>query len=192
MRHKKRRLKLNRFTSWQEATIKSLARNLIIHESMKTTLARAKAVRPLVEKLIALAKSNTLSVKREAFRVLGDHKLVAALFNETGPRFAKRASGFTRIINLARRRGDDARMVIFELTEIKPKLKKAKKEKAKEVTSRETGKVVESATETQAAQDKKPETHEAALKEKPPVAKKPPKKFLGGIRSIFKKERDSL
>jgi len=193
MRHKKRRLQLNRFTSWQEATIKSLARNLILHESMKTTLHRAKAVRPLAEKLISLAKSNTLSAKREAFRVLGDHKLVALLFNETGPRFAKRASGFTRIINLARRRGDDAQLVIFELTEIKPKVKKVKKEKVKEAKTQESSKAQEVTSETQGAlEEKKVDTHEAALKEKPPVTKKPSKKFLGGIRSIFKKERDSL
>jgi len=192
MRHKKRRLQLNRFTSWKVATIKSLARNLILHESVKTTLARAKAVRPLAEKLIALAKSNTLSAKREAFKVLGDHKLVALLFNETGPRFAKRASGFTRIINLARRRGDDAQMVIFELTEIKLKVKKARKEKAKEASVQETGKAQEGVSQTQEGQEKKSGAHESALKDKPPVTKKPSKKFLGGIRSIFKKKSDSL
>ena len=192
MRHKKRRSKLNRFTSWNDATVKSLARNLILHESMKTTLARAKVARPLSEKLIALAKSNTLSAKREAFKFLGDHKLVALLFNETGPRFAKRASGFTRIINLARRRGDDARMVIFELTEIKPKVKKVKKEKAKEVSTQESGKAQENVSEAHSEQEKKLDAHESALKVKPPVTKKPSKKFLGGIRSIFKKKSDSL
>jgi len=187
-----RRLQLSRFTSWHDATIKSLARNLILHESMKTTLHRAKAVRSLAEKLITLAKSNTLSAKREAFKILGDHKLVALLFKETGPRFAKRTGGFTRIINLARRRGDDAQMVIFELTELKPKVKRVKKEKAKEADPQEAGKANEGVSGTTQAQDKKPEGQETALKEKPPVTKKPSKKFLGGIRSIFKKERDSL
>ena len=189
MRHKKRRLLLNRFTAWQDATLKSLARNMLLHESIKTTLPRAKAVRPIVEKLINLTKANTLSAKREAYRVLGDHKLVSVLFNEIGARFVKRASGYTRIINLSRRRGDDAKLVIFELTEQKPKLKKAKK--AKEVK----GEVVQA--EAQPVTDavleaKKPEAVEVALKEKPPVTKKPAKKFLGGIKNIFKKERDSL
>lgn len=188
MRHKKKRLQLNRFTSWQEATIKSLARNLLVYESMRTTLHRAKAVRPLAEKLVALAKANTLSAKREAFRVLGDHKLVSSLFNEIGPRFSKRASGFTRIINLGKRRGDDAQIVIFELTELKPKVKKVKKSKeVKEKGSEEA----QAPTAEEAREEKKVETHEAA-KEKPPVSKKPSKKFLGGIRNIFKKERDSL
>ncbi len=189
MRHKKRRLGLNRFTSWQVATLKSLARNLIVYESMRTTLARAKAVRPLVEKLVALTKENSLSAKREAFTILGDHKLVSLLFNEIGPRFAKRASGYTRIINIARRRGDDAKIVIFELTELKPKVKKAKK--VKETKGEEVKESTEAVPE-EAVEGKKVEGHEAALKEKPPVTKKPSKKFLGGIRNIFKKERDSL
>jgi len=191
MRHKKRRLQLNRFTSWQAATLKSLARNLVVYESMRTTLHRAKAVRPLAEKLVSLAKANTLSAKREAFTILGDHKLVSVLFNEIGPRFAKRASGYTRIINLAKRRGDDAQIVIFELTELKPKVKKVKK--AKEAKPEEGKQAIEEAPGSEtAAEEKKLPAHEAALKEKPPVSKKPSKKFLGGIRNIFKKERDSL
>ncbi|MDO8662776.1 MAG: 50S ribosomal protein L17 [Candidatus Omnitrophota bacterium] len=189
MRHKKRRLKLNRFTSWHEATLRSLARNLVIYESMRTTLARAKAVRPLAEKLVALAKKNTLSAKREAFAILGDHKLVALLFNEIGPRFAKRASGYTRIINLTKRRGDDAKIVIFELTELKPKVKKVKK--VKETKGEEVKESTEVAPKAE-VEEKKAEAQESMLKEKPPVTKKPVKKFLGGIRNIFKKERDSL
>ncbi|MFA5150309.1 MAG: 50S ribosomal protein L17 [Candidatus Omnitrophota bacterium] len=191
MRHKKKRLQLNRFTSWQDATIKSLARSLLIYESMRTTLHRAKAVRPLAEKLISLAKANTLSAKREAFGILGDHKLVALLFNEIGPRFAKRASGYTRVINLAKRRGDDAKVVIFELTEQKPKVKKVKKVKGTK------GEKIEKATgelsEPEAEEKKTEKPREAAaVKEKAPQSKKPSKKFLGGIRGIFKKERDSL
>lgn len=189
MRHKKKRLQLNRFTSWQKATLKSLARNLLIYESMRTTLHRAKALRPLAEKLISLAKANTLSAKREAFTILGDHKLVSLLFNEVGPRFANRGSGFTRIINLVNRRGDDAKMVIFELTELKPKVKKVKK--SKETRPEEVKKSGEEVKD-RVIEEKKPETQAEVLKEKPPVTKKPSKKFLGGIRNIFKKERDSL
>jgi len=190
MRHKNKRLQLNRFTSWQEATLRSLAKNLVIYESIKTTLSRAKAVRPLAEKLISLAKANTLSAKRKAFSILGDHRLVALLFNEIGPRFTKREAGFTRVINLARRRGDDAQLVIFELTELKPKVKKVKK--TKESKHEEDKKQAEAAS-NEVTEEKKPEkASETAVKEKPPVVKKPSKKFLGGIRNIFKKERDSL
>ena len=189
MRHNKKRLQLNRFTSWHKATLKSLARNLVINESIKTTLHRAKAVRSLAEQLITLAKANTLSAKRKAFSVLGDHKLVAMLFNEIGPRFAKRSSGYTRIITLMKRRGDDAQVVIFELTEKKEKIKKVKKAKGSK-TQEQEGKTEAVNEETLPTGEKKPEA-EVAIKEKPPVTKKPPKKFLGEIRSIFRKKRDT-
>ena len=183
MRHAKKRLQLNRFTSWYDATMKSMARNVIIYQSVRTTLHKAKATRSTVEKLIGLAKANTLAGKREAFRILGDHKLVSVLFKEIGPRFEKRQSGFTRIINLDKRRGDNAQVVIFELTEIKKKeIKKPKKEKAA------TPEEIEGPKQ-EIIEEKK---HEPTAKEKPPIGKKPAKKFFGGLKNIFKKERDSL
>lgn len=187
MRHSKKRLQLNRWTSWHDATIESLARNILIHQSIRTTEHRAKAARPLVEKLIALSKANTLAAKRNAYKVLGDHKLVSTLFNEIGPRFANRQSGFVRIIGLGARRGDNAQLALFELTEIKKKEpKKPKKEKEAKAPSKETV-----AEEKPQQREVKTET-QAAVKEKPPVTKKPAKKFLGGLKNIFKKERDSL
>jgi large subunit ribosomal protein L17 len=191
MRHGKKRLQLSRFTSWHKATLKSLARNIIIHQSIKTSISRAKAVRPLVEKLISLAKENTLSAKRQAFKVLGDHKLVSLLFNDIGPLFAKRNSGYTRIISLVKRRGDNAQIVIFELTDKKvkeiKKLKKAKEENLKP-------KAAESSLDVQAEKstEKKAKEPTTLVKDRQETTKKPAKKFLGGIRSIFKKQRDSL
>ncbi len=121
MRHRKARFQLNRFTSWRKATLISLAKSLFIHQSIKTTKTRASAVKPLVDKLIGLAKENTLAAKRRAYKILGDHKLVSLLFSDMASRFLQRQSGFTRILNLNNRRGDNARMVILELTEIKKK-----------------------------------------------------------------------
>jgi large subunit ribosomal protein L17 len=188
MRHKKSKFKLNRFTSWREATLRSLARNLLTHQRIKTTLAKAKAVRPLVERLISLAKSNALPAKREVFRILGNHKLVSLIFKEIGPRFIKIKGGYTRIINLNQRRGDNARVVILELTEIiKKEPKKYKKEK--EVKTEEA---IEQLPKEKPTEEKKPERGAVSVKEKPPITKKPSKKFLGGLRSIFKKERDAL
>ena len=190
MRHKDKRYQLNRFTSWHEATIKSLSGNIIIHQGIKTTLTRAKAVRPLVERLISLSKENSLNARRNAFEILGDHKLVARLFNEVGPLFAKRNSGFTRIISLADRRGDNAKVVVFELTERKPKeIKKPKKAREAAPAAKEQEHIQEQ--ESPKAQKK---ARESAIEteEKQQAAKKPSKKFLGGIRNIFKKERDSL
>lgn len=173
MRHKKSRLQLNRFTSWRKSTLRSLARTIIIHQSIRTTLHKAKAAQPYVDKLITLAKSNTLVARRECFKVVADHRLVNLLFTQIGPRFANRNGGYTRIINLGNRRGDNSRVVIFELTEIKKKEAKKPKKEEKEIKP---------------DAQKMPEQQ----KEKPPIEKKPTKKFLGGIKNIFKKERDSL
>ena len=129
MRHKKYKYELNRFTSWRKATLKSVARSLLIGESIKTTLTKAKAARPLTEELINLAKQGTLIAKRRAYEILCEHKLVKRLFEDIGPRFKERNGGYTRIINFGNRRGDNAKLAIFELVEIKKKEKKRTKEK---------------------------------------------------------------
>jgi len=182
MRHRQKRFQLNRFTSWRKSTLISLARSILIYQSIRTTSVKAKAVRPLVDKLISLAKKNTLQAKRQAYQILSDHKLVSLLFKDIAGRFANRGSGYTRMINLASRRGDNARMAILELTEIKkkePKPVKKEKEPKPEIAQEKP------------AEGKKAKT-EVAIKERPQDAKKPPRKFLGGIKNIFKKERDSL
>ena len=89
MRHKKYRHRLNRFTSYRDATLKSIARNILIHQSIRTTLNRALASRTLVEELISLGKEGTLSAKRDAFSILNDHKLVSLLCSQIAPRFAE-------------------------------------------------------------------------------------------------------
>lgn len=137
-----------------------------------------------MEKLISLAKKNSLSAKRQAYKILNDHKIVSVLFNEIAPRFANRASGFTRIMGLGLRRGDNAEMVILELTEIKQKeIRKPKKEK--EAKPKE---------ETMAPGEikERPGEEKPVTPQRPPAKEKPKKKFFGGIKSIFKKERDSL
>ena len=175
MRHRKNRLRLNRFTSWRRATVNELSRNLLVHQSIKTTYSKAKAARPLIERLITLGKRSNLASRREAFSILQNHKLVQLLFSEIAPRFINRNGGFCRILPFSFRRGDGAKLVILELTE---KSKIEKKPKKKE--------------ETQVKPEE--ETPKAAIKPpvKPPLSKKPSQKFLGGLRKIFKKERDAL
>lgn len=174
MRHKKSRHQLNRFTSWHDSTIRSLARNVLIHETITTTLARAKAAQSAVENLVSLAKQNTLTARRSAYRLLGDHALVKRLFTEIGPLFGARNGGYTRIVNLGNRRGDNASVVLFSLSEVKEKKAPVhKKEQAEK-------KVVEE------------HAHAAETVHEKPAAQEKPKKFLGGLRKIFKKERDSL
>lgn len=189
MRHRKKRFQLNRFTSWRKATLISLARNLLLYEKIKTTLTKAKATKALIDKLISLAKDDGLSAKRQAFKILRDHKLVSLLFNEIAGRFKEETGGYTRILRLNRRRGDNAQMVILELTAIK-KVERKKPEKEKTPETKPSEKKPET-IEEKPKEEKKPEAP-VAVKEKPPVVKKPTKQFLGGLRKIFKKERDSL
>lgn len=192
MRHRKEKFRLNRFTSWRKSTIRALARSLLLHQSIRTTKNKAMAAKPLAEKLISLGKTGTLEAKRQAYKILGDHRLVSALFKEIAPRFSARNGGYLRILNWAKRRGDNAQMCVMELTEIKKKeivKPKAKKEAAKMPSAEKPLGIP--AKEERPPEERKPKT-EAAVKEKPPITKKPSKKFLGGLRSIFKKERDSL
>jgi len=190
MRHRKAKFQLNLSSSLRSATLASLTKNLFIYQSIKTTKTKALAVQPQVDKLITLAKQNTLTAKRRAFTILGDHKLVSFLFGDIGPRFTNRVGGYTRILNLDVRRGDNAKLAILELTEIKKKEKKLPK-KEKEVKPEERKKPEITEEQKQGLEEKKPKT-EIAVQEKPPITKKPTKKFLEGIRSIFKKGRDAL
>lgn len=191
MRHAQKRYQLNRNTSWRRATIDSIARSVLLNQSIRTTRTRAKAVKPLVEKLISLAKKDTLFARREANKILNDHQLVKMLFSDIGKRFSSRSSGFTRTIGLGRRRGDDADMVILELTEIKKKeTVKPKKEKA--AARAEPEKLKASEVKTPESSPEKTEKPEAVHQERPPATQKPQKKFLGGIKNMFRKERDAL
>lgn len=189
MRHRKSRSLQNRFTSWRKATLSSLARSVIINQRITTTVRKAKAVKPLLDRLISMAKENTLAKRRAAFAILGDHKLVSVLFDDLGVRFKNRTGGYTRILRLASRRGDSAEMAIFELTELKKEPKKARTTKVKES---KTAEAVGSAPAVEKAHEEKKEKAEEHAPEKGHDDKKPPKKFLGGLKNIFKKERDSL
>jgi large subunit ribosomal protein L17 len=188
MRHKKSKSLNNRFTSWKKATLISLAKNLLIHQTIITTKTRASSAQPLVERLISLAKDNSLAAKRQAYKIICDHRLVSLLFNEIGPRFKNRTGGYTRIFNLGLRRGDNAQQVIFELTEIKKKEEKRPK-KPKGQEEKAPGAIQQPQTHIE---EKKTKTEVAPKEERPPISKKPTKKFFGGLRKIFKKERDSL
>lgn len=192
MRHGKSKYQFNRFTSWHRATLISTAKNLLAYQQIKTTKIKAKATKPLVEKLITLAKENTLAAKRHAYALLGDHKLVKILFNDIGPRFKNRPGGYTRTILTQRRRGDSAEMAILALTEIKKEAPRPKKTKeAKSGKEEKAVKPQDNKTQQGQMAPEQPKT-ELPKKERPPLEKKPHKKFFGGIKNIFKRERDSL
>ncbi len=117
MRHGNRLRKLNRTSSHRAAMFRNMANSLIEHEAIKTTVPKAKELRRIVEPLITLAKEPTLANKRLAFDRLRNRDNVVKLFNVLGPLFAKRPGGYTRILKMGFRVGDNAPMAYMELVE---------------------------------------------------------------------------
>ncbi len=116
MRHRKQRGKLSRSASHRKALLRNLCREVIEHERIKTSEAKAKAVKPEVEKLITLAKRGDLHARRRALSELGhDKSIVYKLFEEIAPRYETRPGGYTRILKLGPRRSDATEMVFLEL-----------------------------------------------------------------------------
>ena len=116
MRHGKKRHKLSRDSAHRKSLLKNLSRELIEHERIQTSQAKAKAVKPEVEKLITLAKRGDLHARRQALSALGqDRFVVHKLFEEVAPRYAERPGGYTRITKLGPRRSDSTEMVLLEL-----------------------------------------------------------------------------
>ena len=116
MRHSKQRHKLSRDSAHRRSLLRNLSRDVIQHERIQTSEAKAKAVKPKVEKLITLAKRGDLHARRQALSELGQDKfIVHKLFEEVAPRYADRPGGYTRIVKLGPRRSDSTEMVFIEL-----------------------------------------------------------------------------
>ena len=120
MRHRRHRHKLSRDAAHRKATLMNLSREVIDHERVRTTQAKAKAVKPELEKLITLAKRGDQHARRQAMAALGGHDdttkyIVFKLFEEIGPRYAERDGGYTRILKLGPRPSDATEMVFLEL-----------------------------------------------------------------------------
>lgn len=194
MRHAKVGNRLSRNQSLRKATIRDMAKATLVEQRICTTKAKAKEARKMVEKLITLGKKGTLAAKRKAFAILCDHNLVSNLFNSISGRFKSRAGGYTRIILLNNRRGDNAQMVFLELTEkdqiivsksrseAQGKIQDAQivEEKGKDVPSGKIKKEEKSKSEGKSSAPKKELGDDKA---KP----KPKPKLMGGIKKIFKK-----
>ena len=117
MRHGKSGNRLSRNQSLRKATLRDMARSILVHERICTTRAKAKEARKLIEQLITLGKKDTLAARRRAFAILCDHTMVSDLFTKTAPRFKARTGGYTRIIPYIQRGGDNAALAFLELTE---------------------------------------------------------------------------
>ena len=117
MRHRKAGRALRRTSEQKLALLRSLASSLIEHGAIETTEAKAKELRPFVEKLITKARGGTLHGRRLAARHVHKRETADKLFQDIGPRFAKRAGGYTRILKTGHRKGDGAEMARIELIE---------------------------------------------------------------------------
>lgn len=126
MRHLDKVKKLNRTKSHREALLRNLASSLIIHERIRTTKAKAMALKSYAEKLITLAKRKDLHSLRLAFSMLRNKEATKKLFRDLSERFKDINGGYTRVLNLGWRKGDSARMALIELTVRKEKEKKEK------------------------------------------------------------------
>jgi large subunit ribosomal protein L17 len=161
MRHQKKTVKLGRTAEHRKALLANQVCSLIEHERIKTTLAKAKAVRPLAEKMVTLGKNGSLHARRTAFAVLRQKNAVKKLFDNIAPRSISRNGGYTRIIRLGQRKSDSASIAFIEwvdaqaVEEKEPKEQKEKPAKAKKETA-------------PAAKEPAP-----APKETPPAAKEP-------------------
>ena len=117
MRHRNGLRKLNRTSEHRAAMLRNMCVSLLTHEAIKTTVPKAKELRRVVEPFITLAKEPTLANRRLAFNRLRDRDVVSKLFNELGPRFMNRPGGYTRILKMGFRVGDNAPMAYVELVD---------------------------------------------------------------------------
>ena len=117
MKHKIKGKKLNRTSSHRKALFKNMAQAIIKHEQIITTLPKAKTMKPIIDKLITLAKKGSLHARRQAFSKLRDDKMVTKLFGVLAPRYADRAGGYTRVLKAGYRYGDCAAMAVIELVD---------------------------------------------------------------------------
>lgn len=189
MRHARRKGKLDRTTGERKSLFRSLVLGLMKGQRITTTVAKAKEARRLAEKVITLGKKADIPSRRRLLSILLDRSLVKEIVNEIAPRFKNRQGGYTRIIRLSKyRKGDNAELVLLELTEQKvsaPPSKKAKKGKKPEEIKKETQ------PKEEAPKPPKEEKHPPYKEERHPPKKEefhpPPEKTKKGFFQNLKK-----
>ncbi len=152
MRHRKGGYKLSRDGSARRALLRGLATSVILEDRIQTTVTKAKAVRPHVEKMITLAKRDTLHTRRQAAAYLQSETALKKLFDKLGPQFADRPGGYTRIMRLGTRKGDGAEVVILELLGAEVKKRAEERRKRREDRIKRQQEEAEAAGEEQPAE----------------------------------------
>ncbi len=120
MRHRRDHRKLGRSGAHRRAMLRNLVTSLLDHEEVRTTTAKAKEARRVAERMITLGKRGSLHARRHALRTLRSRQVAAKVFDELAPRYAERPGGYTRILKLGRRHGDNAEMAILQLVDREP------------------------------------------------------------------------
>ncbi len=161
MRHRVAGRKLGRKTAHRISMFRNMVTSLLDKERIRTTLPRAKEVRPIAERMITLGKRETLHARRQALAFIKDPSVVTKLFDTLAPRFAERKGGYTRIIRLGFRDGDGAQSAIIELigSEFKPAKAEGKKGRKAEKAAADTGKP--EAAEKEKGKEPKPRKEKA-------------------------------
>jgi large subunit ribosomal protein L17 len=139
MRHHRKGKKLGRDSAHRKALYANLAGSLIEHGRIKTTEAKAKAVRPIAEKMITLGRRGDLAARRQALAYLRSQEVVHTLFAEVGPRFAHRQGGYLRIVKLGPRPGDGAEMAYLEVVDFVPPAPRVRPQRVEEPEQAEVG-----------------------------------------------------
>ena len=175
MRHNIAGRKLNRKTSHRLSLLKNLSKSLITHEQIETTLPKAKDLRPFVEKILTIGKTDTLAAKRKVYSYLGDKKLVEKVFKVLGKRYQKRNGGYVRILKSGYRFGDSAPKAIIELVErdvnvkgLEDKLreKNSKNETENPISDNNVSNVEQKKTDSLALKKGKDQTTDEAVEKK--------------------------
>jgi large subunit ribosomal protein L17 len=187
MRHLKSGRKLGRTTAHRKALFRNMVTALIRRERIRTTLAKAKELRSHVEKTITLGKKGTLHAKRLARKVVTEKDVFLKLFGPLSERYAQRNGGYTRIIKIGNRLGDDAPMAFIELVDREGEAP-ARKEKAakKAAPKKDTAKKVDKKAKAKPEKEKK-EAKKTETKKKPVEAKKEDKKITETKKAAAKK-----
>jgi large subunit ribosomal protein L17 len=187
MRHQKKTLKLGRTAEHRKALLANQVCSLIEHQRIKTTLAKAKAVRPLAERMVTLGKKGSLHARRTALATLRQKKAVKKLFDDIAPRSAERNGGYTRIVKLGQRKSDSAAMAFIEwvdaaivTTEEKPTEEKKPKRKEAERKPRQ---IETKAEEAKREEPKREEPVTIEVPVTPPEEPKPKKRRWFGRKS---------
>jgi large subunit ribosomal protein L17 len=185
MQHNRFGRKLRRTTSHRLALFRNQLMSMVEHERIATTLEKAKELRPLVERVVSMGKNDSLPARRKVYRWVPSRTLVKKVFDTLGPRFTDRPGGYTRILHLGRRRGDNSEEAILEFVDFKftPKDRAPKRESTMERARRSVSSKVETIRKEKEGADAAAEAEAApAAKPKRKTAAKPAKPAATGTK----------